>query len=152
MTAVAEERQPLSIGWHPWFRRQLSPHNPSEPVELGFGPASMYEVDEDAIPTGRLITPQVPPWDNCFTALDSEPVLRWDRVGLDGEALTVSLTSSCDHWVIFTEPAHAVCVEPQTHAPDAVNRGEGIVEAGDSLTATMSLTWSMSSDVGRGQR
>ena len=28
------------------------------------------------------------------------------------------LTSTCDHWVVYTEPEHAICVEPQSGPPE----------------------------------
>jgi aldose 1-epimerase len=62
-------------------------------------------------------------------------VLRWP----DGVVLTV--TSSCDHWVIFTEPDHALCVEPQTGPPDAFNLAPHIVEPGTPLVAEMTLVF-----------
>lgn len=129
---TATERQPLMGGWHPWFRRDVGL---GADAELSFGPARMYELDDVAIPTGRLVDPPPPPWDNCFTELATEPVIRW------GEELEVHLSSSADHWVVFTEPTHALCVEPQTAAPDAVNRGQTTVAAGETLEVWYRLAW-----------
>jgi len=132
MTATAHERQPVMLGWHPWFRRDIGS---GAGIELSFGPASMYELDDAAIPTGRLVAPPDGPWDNCFTALERQPTLRW------GDALEVELRSSADHWVVFTEPDHAICVEPQTEAPDAVNRAPRVLEAGESLQISFEIAW-----------
>ncbi len=60
-------------------------------------------------------------------------------------ALEVALTSTCDHVVLFDETSHAICVEPQTGPPNALNHPEQatIVRPGHPLTAEMSLTWSV---------
>lgn len=132
MRTEADEPQPVMLGWHPWFRRDIGA---DEALKLLFGPARMYELDEEAIPTGRLVDPSPGPWDNCFTELEAEPVLRW------GSALEIRLSSSADHWVVFTQPAHAMCVEPQTDAPDAVNRGRTLIDAGESVDVTFTMAW-----------
>jgi len=132
MTAVAHERQPMMLGWHPWFRRDIGV---GHQLSLEFGAGRMYELDDEAIPTGQLVDPPGGPWDNCFTDISTEPVLRW------GPALELRLSSTADHWVIFDEPTHAMCVEPQTDAPDAVNRGQTSVEAGATTEIRFSISW-----------
>jgi aldose 1-epimerase len=117
---------PASAGWHPWFRR---------PVSLSFAASKMYVRDDDYIPSGELITPPSGPWDDCFTGVLAPPKLSWPG----GPAIT--LTSSCDHWVVYDQPAHAVCVEPQTGPPDAFNLTPKIVEPGKPLIASMTYTW-----------
>jgi aldose 1-epimerase len=140
MTLTAEVDMPAMLGWHPWFARYLdadSGAGSTEPVEaqLLFGPAQMYELDDVAIPTGRLIAPPPGPWDNCFTSLEREPTIRWPGL------IELQLESSCDHWVIYTEPDHALCVEPQTAAPDEFNAEPTVVEAGGVLEAWFRLAW-----------
>jgi aldose 1-epimerase len=99
---------PVSMGLHPWFNRRL---DAGDDVELTFSPTRMVERD-GALPTGRLVEPTSAPWDDCFD-VDGDPVLTWPG------ALEVTLSSSSRWWVVFTEPEHAVCVEPQTAPPDA---------------------------------
>ncbi len=130
---ASSRAMPAMAGWHPWFRREIE--GATEPVSLSFGPARMWELDDQAIPTGNLVESPDGPWDNCFRELESDPVLRW------GDHLTVRLTSNCDDWVIYTEPDHAVCVEPQTSAPDSFNRSPDVVQPGESLLATFDLSW-----------
>lgn len=135
MTVTAAESMPLVMGWHPWFRRRLDgPGGPVE-AELAFGPAMMYELDDEAIPTGELVSPPPGPWDNCFVSLHRQPTISWPGV------VDLELTSSCDHWVVFTEPEHALCVEPQTDAPDAFNRSPEVVEAGGQRRAWVRFGW-----------
>lgn len=133
MELSAEEPMPATIGWHPWFRRRLAPEAPA--VELRFEAQSMYARDAAGIPTGELTSPGPRPWDDCFTGLRSDPRLTWP-----GE-LELSISSSGDHWVVYDEPADAICVEPQTGPPDALNLGPTIVEPGRPLAATMEWRW-----------
>ena len=93
-------------------------------VALAFEPASMYERDDDGIATGRLIAPTPGPWDDCFTDLAADPRLTWPG----GPELTISSyapTGSCS-----TMRDDAMCVEPQSAPPDAVNLGPTVVEPG----------------------
>jgi aldose 1-epimerase len=117
---------PASAGWHPWFRR---------PVSLSFAASQMYVRDDDYIPSGELITPPSGPWDDCFTGVLAPPKLMWPG------GPTLTLTSTCDHWVVYDQPSHAICVEPQTGPPDAFNLWPEIVEPGKPLIASMTYSW-----------
>lgn len=137
MTVQAAEPMPVMVGWHPWFNRFLSGTDGVQvPADLRFGPASMYELDDGAIPTGRLVEQPPGPWDNCFTSLPANPRIGWPGL------LDLELSSSCDHWVIFDEPDHALCVEPQSAAPDVFNRQPSVITAGGELTAWYRIAWS----------
>jgi aldose 1-epimerase len=123
----ADEPMPVTVGWHPWWRG---------PVELTFDAAAMYERDSDGIPTGRRTSPPAGPWDDCFV-LTGSPVMRWPN------GLTVTCESTADHWVVFTEPSHAICVEPQTGPPDAVNLGlAAVADPGRPVVAEATWRWS----------
>lgn len=120
---------PAVAGWHPWFRR---------PVALSFAAGRMYRRDDEGIPDGELVAVPPGPWDDCFTDVVSPPQLTWPTGPI------VSITSSCDHWVVYDQPAHALCVEPQTGPPDEFNllgvRGT-LVRPGEPLRAWMRLSW-----------
>ena len=130
---AADEAMPASCGWHPWFRRQLGR---GRSVELVFDALYMYQRDLDGIPDGEKVAPPPGPWDDCFTDLLDPPRLRWPG------AATLTVESSCPDLVVFDEPPHAVCVEPQTGPPDALNLGPSIVVPGQPLVAEMALRWS----------
>lgn len=127
----ADEAQPLIGGWHPWFRRDIGV---GSTARLFFEAGKVHELDDEAIPTGGLVDPPPPPWDHCFTAIARQPEISWGD-------LCLSMSSDADHWVVYTEPAHALCVEPQTHAPDAGNRGEATADAGSTVTISFELRW-----------
>lgn len=120
MTVSAHDQAfPVSFGWHPWFRK---------PSRLDFRPTAMYRRDAEHIATGDLIDVPAPPWDDCF--INREPV----AMTIDG--IEVIVSSSCDHWVVYDEPVHATCVEPQTGPPDAFNLRPAVVVADGQLAAS----------------
>jgi aldose 1-epimerase len=124
---------PASIGWHPWFRRRLARGGE---LRLAFEARAMYRRDADGIPTGELVAPTPGPWDDCFTELVRPPLLHWPG------ALRLELQSSADHWVVYDEPAHAVCVEPQSGPPDALHIAPRLVAPGRPLALELRLAWS----------
>ena len=129
MRVTAGDRAfPVSIGWHPWFRK---------PDRLEFEPEAMFRRDDAHIAVDELVEVPVGPWDDCF--------VNRSPVGLEIGAVRLTMTSECIHWVVFDEPSHATCVEPQTGPPDAFNIAVDVVEAGASRTASFRL------DVGTGR-
>ncbi|NNE73819.1 MAG: aldose epimerase [Acidimicrobiales bacterium] len=127
-----EQQMPAMVGWHPWFRRQVGE---GAPLELEFAAAEMYARDDAGIPNGKIGAPPAGPWDDCFRAVTGGPVLRWPGLG------ALHLRSSCDHWVVYDEPEHALCVEPQSDAPDAFNRSPHLVRPGQPLVEEFELRW-----------
>ena len=133
MELTAEEAMPADLGWHPWFRRRLGPGEPE--VVLQFAADAMFVRDDEGIPTGELAAPTPRPWDECFTGVWTDPSLAWPG------AVELAIGSSCDCWVVYDEPADAICVEPQTGPPDSPNLAPRVVEPGRPLVATMEWRW-----------
>ena len=133
MELTADEPMPASMGWHPWFLRRLP--GVAAALELELDARSMYRRDEAGIATSVLISPPPGPWDDCFTDLRRPPVLRWPGF------LELAIESDCRDWVVYTEPEDALCVEPQTAPPDAVNTDPTVVHPGRPLTAEMTWRW-----------
>lgn len=130
MTVNAAERQPMMLGWHPWFNKSTALGN----AVLDFQPGAMFERGDQPLPTGALVEPKPRPWDDCFTDVRSTPSISW------GE-LRVSLESDASHWVVFDELDHAICVEPQTEPPNSFNLSPTILDEGDQLELTFSIVW-----------
>jgi aldose 1-epimerase len=152
LTLDAAEPMPASLGWHPWFRRQLvgtaeAPVDPSAGVELTFSAASMYERGADGLPTGRQVAPTPRPWDDAFRGVEAPPQVTWPGL------LSLELTSTTEVWVVYDEPVEAICIEPQTAPPDAFNlataRGEEppVAEPGHPMRASMRWRWTRASSV-----
>jgi aldose 1-epimerase len=128
-----DEPFPASCGWHPWWRRRLSRGGA---LELDLEAASMWQRGEDGVPTGELVpAPAHGPFDDCLTDLQAPPILRWDG------ALELEVDSTCDDIVIFDQPTHALCVEPQTGPPDALRLTPVVVEPGWPLVAEATFRW-----------
>lgn len=127
----ADGPMPAECGWHPWFRRDLG----AGPVRLDFTPGFMLERDAEMIPTGARLPVSPGPWDDCFGDVASPPVLTWP------EGLQLTLTSTCDYWVVYTEPKHAVCVEPQTAVPNVLNDAPFVARPGAPRVAETTWTW-----------
>ncbi len=121
---AAEHSMPAEVGWHPWLAV-------TGPVTLHA--TVMYERGPDHLPTGRLIEPLPRPWDDCFLA--TQPVTM--PVG----PFVITVTSDCDHLVVFDELDAAVAVEPQSGPPDAFNLRPRVLRPHEALERTMSITW-----------
>jgi aldose 1-epimerase len=120
---------PAEVGWHPWFL---------VPDHLDVALTQMYERDRYGLPTGELVTPRPGPWDDCFV-VDGPVTLRYDRAA----APVVRLDADTDHWVIFSEPDDALCVEPQSGPPDAFNLPgrHHVVRPGEPLRRRFTISW-----------
>ncbi|HUB90778.1 MAG TPA: aldose epimerase [Dyella sp.] len=125
MVRAGECAMPATIGWHPWFRK---------PDRVDIHPEQVYPRDAEGIATLPLAAPPPGPWDDCF--LNDQPVVihRRDQ--------RVRLTSDCDHLVVYDEPTHATCIEPQSGPPDAVNLERATcLSPHSSLSAWFLLEW-----------
>jgi len=134
LRALEDTPFPASIGWHPCFATRLAEGGPAE---LDFRPGSWYQCDESGIPTGVLLPPPPGPWDDCFTHLRAEPVIRWPGF------IRLTLASTCSHWICFNRLPDVLCVEPVTGPPNALNLAKVEVAPGQPLEATMSLRWQL---------
>ncbi len=105
---------PVWLGIHPWFPRDLG-HGGS--AEIEFAAELMLERDGEGLPSGKLIPPSKQPWDDAFTNIRGIPAVVWED--------TARIDIECDApwWVVYTEDADAICIEPQTAPPDAANLG-----------------------------
>lgn len=105
---------PIWLGIHPWFPRDLG-HGGS--AEIEFAAELMLERDGEGLPSGKLIPPSKQPWDDAFTQIRGVPAVVWED--------TARIDIECDApwWVVYTEDADAICIEPQTAPPDAANLG-----------------------------
>lgn len=127
---------PATAGWHPWFRRRLEVGGR---LEVGLDAKRWFPRGVDGLPLGIVTSPPLRgPWDDCFTALTWPVRLSWPG------ALALMMTSTCNHVVVYDHPHHAICVEPQTGPPDALNHLEWahVVRPDQPLVAETALTWS----------
>ena len=127
MSVTAIDRAfPVSLGWHPWFRK---------PSRLDFAPTAMYRRDDDHIAVDELVDVPPGPWDDCF--VNVEPI------GMTIGGVDLTFTSPCTDWVVYDQPAHATCVEPQTGPPDAFTIRLVTVEPRTTVTTSFLLEVAM---------
>jgi len=125
---------PAACGWHPWWYRTPTPT--AAPLELELHADVQYIRDDDGIPTGEVGPIKSPPWDDCFTQLGTPAaVLHWPGTR------TVRLETDCACVVVFTEPEHAVCVEPQSGPPDGFNFDPHVVTPDAPLVVHTTFHW-----------
>ncbi|MEO8437998.1 MAG: aldose 1-epimerase [Chloroflexota bacterium] len=129
----ADEPMPASIGWHPWFARRLAGLDGE--LELDVEPGAMYLRDAVGIATDELVPAPPGPWDDTFTDLARPPRLRWPGF------LELTIESACPDWVIYTTPPDALCVEPQSAPPNALNTDPTVIGSGRPLVAEMTWRW-----------
>jgi aldose 1-epimerase len=135
MGLEADEPMPAWLGWHPWFRRELA----GTIAALDFAADLMYARGSDGLPTGELGPPSPQPWDDAFVGVRTPIRLTWQGV------LSLELTATADVWVVYDERPYAICLEPQTAPPDAINIATAdlpIAEPGQPLRLSMSWRWS----------
>lgn len=131
---AADRPMPVMLGWHPWFQRSLGSGGG---LRLDLRADGAYLLDDEAIPSGAVGPVPPEPWDHCFHVVDQPVRLDWPG------ALALELRSSCEHWVAYTEPDDALCVEPQTAAPDVFNRDPQVLAPGEALTAWFEMRWTL---------
>lgn len=124
---------PVSMGWHPWFRRHLD----DRAVAIDLPAAAMLERDAEGIATDQRVPVPPGPWDDCFADITWPVTLTWPGVA------TVAIGSSCPVVVVYDEPETAVCVEPQTGPPDALNRHPDVARPGAPVIATTTWRWAV---------
>jgi aldose 1-epimerase len=126
LIVTADEEMPAMVGWHPWFRK---------PERSPTGLTTMLRRDAAGITTTELVNRPTGPVDDCFVG-------RFDG-GLDepDELLTITidsvplaLSSDCSHWVLYDEPTHATCVEPQSGPPNQISDDPVILGPGESMS------------------
>ena len=129
---------PAIAGWHPWFPRTL--RGPAGAVggavEVDIRARGMLRRGDDYIPTGDVVPVPAGPLDDCLVGVAPAPVVRWPG------AFEITIESDAGYWVVYTEHADGVCVEPQTGPPNGLNTGDfTLVEPGMPLVVSMTLRW-----------
>lgn len=125
MSVTAGERaMPVTLGWHPWFVK---------PDRLEFHPSAIYPRDAEGISSLPAQPPPPGPWDDCFVNHEPVVVVRGNE--------RLRLTSDCTDWVVYDEPEHATCVEPQTGPPDGFNLRAVELGPGETSAAWYLMEW-----------
>jgi aldose 1-epimerase len=124
MVETDDASMPAQVGWHPWFARPCT-------LEAKF--THMYLRDEFGIPNGEKIAPPAGPYDDCFSGSLTTPTLNF------ANKVQLKIQTDCSHWVVYDEPQHAICVEPQSGPPDGFNIEPLVITPEIPLTRFMRL-------------
>lgn len=132
LTATTDAPTPVTVGWHPWFRRHLD----DTEVALDLPAAWFHPRDAAGIPTTERAPVPPPPWDDTFGGLTGPVELTW------GQARRVTIETDAPVVVVFTERASTVCVEPQSGPPDEANQPDArIVTPAAPLVLRSTWRW-----------
>lgn len=142
-TNQTEQPAPFGLGWHPYFVKRADSH-------VQFRAGGRWEMGADNLPTHRTASEGIDAdcaglaVDHCFDGWHGEVLLR-------DAAMTVRITSSLDHLVVFTNATRDfVAVEPVSHVNNALDMagadvphmrqlGVCILQPGESLSASMRI-------------
>lgn len=111
LQVVPSATTPVTIGWHPWFRRQIA----ESEVVVDVPAPHILRKDRAGVTTTELAPVPSPPWDDTFVDLDGPVRLRWPGL------LDLEITSTAPVVVVYTGRTYGVCVEPQSGPPDEAN-------------------------------
>jgi len=147
LTNLGPGPMPAGIGPHPYFMR-----TPKASVTAGIG--KMWLDESEFMPTKAVDPPpshdlrkgirvDAVAMDNCFGGWDRKAVIAWPEWQA---RLTMTADAPLDFLVVYTPAKHNFfCVEPVSHAPDAVNNvnagrtdtGFQVLEQGKTMRVTI---------------
>jgi len=129
---IANEPMPAWIGFHPWFRKEIN----GSQLKLTANFEQMYVRDSEKVATKTISAPKPLPWDDCFIGTEPDIQLNW------GNLLTLKLASNFPYWVIYSAPADALCVEPQTAPPNAIELERNqVLSANESVELEFTISF-----------
>lgn len=122
---------PVVLGWHPWFRREVAGAKARWAID---DDASMLVRDAAYLPTAeeRKFTTVNGPFDDVFRVPSGSATIAWGSVQL-------TVHNSQPWFVIYDERPDALCIEPQTDAPNATS-GRCMMTGVDT-PGVMTTTW-----------
>lgn len=132
LDVTAHDAMPCQVGWHPWFVR---PDDYTVPFR------TLWPRDAHGITMTRSVVhdptrARFGTYDDCFSDPGGPIVMRYRDPNL-----SITLDSDCSHWVVYDQPDHAVCMEPQSGPPNQINDDPVWLEFGESLTRFFRIGW-----------
>jgi aldose 1-epimerase len=132
LEVAAETAVPVTVGWHPWFRRQL---DAGGPVRIEVSADATLDKEDDGSTSLRRVPVPAKPWDDTFVDLTWPVGLRWPGV------LDLDIHSDAPVAVLYDELPAAVCVEPQSGPPNEVNLRPRLATPDAPLTLSSTWRW-----------
>ena len=158
VTNLGEGPMPAGCGFHPFFMRTLFALHDEVCVRA---PVTGRYPSEGCIPTGEAVEDDAtralnaggplgdPGLDDCFTGFGGRATIEWPASGV---RLTMDCSAALEHLVVFTPrhnsgPGPWFCVEPVSHATNALNepdgglaRGVRVLSPGQTLHTRVTMT------------
>lgn len=129
-----EDPMPAWTGLHPWFARDLGT---GQPARFEIQAAGILPRDDDGMPRPEPVPVPPQPWDDAFVGVDWPAAVVWDG------ALRLEVAADCSFAVLYDERPEAVCLEPQTAPPNAVELALAtVVQPGSPLVLETTWRWS----------
>ena len=145
VTNLGQSRMPMGFGLHPYFRLPLSERGRREDCLVRTPTTHKWEVDEELLPTGRIV---IPPPEKDFSRL--RPLGRqavddvytgvqfrdgWSESVLVDPSVGVEVAMRADNRfreiVIYAPPDRpTIALEPYTHTTDAIHLQAQSIDAG----------------------
>jgi len=126
--SVIKGEFPAELGWHPWFKRQLTK---GKSAKFGIEAILQYIKDDNFFTLNETKEIGVPPFDDAFVVPTGKGFIEWP------EALRIDFSTDLQTFVVFDEPEDVFCIEPQTGPPDAINRAQTLVTPEKPLEASV---------------
>lgn len=105
---------PVTVGWHPWFRRRLERAGSAADACLTIDAAAMLERDDAGLPAAVVDDIPTGPYDDAFLVPSGRARLEWPGI------VAVDIESDGRWFVVYDERAECVCLEPQSGPPDGL--------------------------------
>jgi aldose 1-epimerase len=144
----SDRPMPAGLGWHPYFPRSDATLTAAVRRIWPSGETGLVAPPRAPEPAEALDAPRAVDTlelDHCFDAGAAGATLRWP-----GRGRTLRLTGDAvlRFLIVYTPPGQDFfCVEPVSHAPDAVNStlpdaetGRRVLEPGETLRARLALS------------
>ena len=160
LTNESDAPMPAGLGWHPYFPRAAGTRLTAEVRAVWLTDRETMPTDLVPPPAGvdpsRGIDVHTTRLDNCFVGWSRRAVIEWPE---RGARLVMTAESPLDYLVVFTPRGRRFfCAEPVSHVTDAFNlaaaghsdTGLRILDPGDTLSSTITLTPSLSHPSGAG--
>ena len=132
--ASLEGSFPVTVGWHPWFRRQVSGAMARVTMDAG----DMLVRDEEGLPAGAVSVIPEGPFDDAFLVPSRRARIEWPGI------VALDIESDAPWFVLYDERDDCVCLEPQSGPPDGLvaHAWHAVALAEPGSPVMQEVTWS----------
>jgi aldose 1-epimerase len=124
---------PVTVGWHPWFRRHVS----NVEARVTMNAREMLVCDDEGLPGGVLAAIPDGPFDDAFLVPSGRARIDWPGL------VALDIESDAPWFVLYDERESCLCLEPQSGPPDGLvaHPWHDVARAEPGSPVTLSVTW-----------